>query len=147
MTPHTLTAFLRRGEVFVVPCLPTKRGIHALDVVVPVPEGLGALAQALREAEALAEQSARLPAARREFGENEKLVAAAGCRTWEEFIVDAVQCTIVRTPRFVLVMKSLPDLERKAMWGTPRQDKLPPDTPIETLAQVAKNVLEGKDGW
>jgi hypothetical protein len=141
MKPHQLAVYSRGGALYVVPSLPSAKGMMSLDVVFPVVGGYDGLADALRLAEKEALKELERPPPKRKLGDT-KLLHAAGAQSFQEFIQGTTMCTIVRVPDYVLVMKSVPGPKGKAFLGTPRQDQLPPNTSIDELARVACQCLE-----
>ncbi len=142
MKAHQLDVYLRNGDLYVVPSLPSRKGMLALDAAIKVEGGWDGLAAALREGERLALKESERPAVKRRFGNLEKLVQAAGCESFAELVRGTVICSMPRVPDYVLVMKLLPDTKRSTFVGTSLQDQYPPDTPIEELARIARRVLE-----
>ncbi|HAB15424.1 MAG TPA: hypothetical protein PLX89_18900 [Verrucomicrobiota bacterium] len=147
MKPHTLSIYYRQGVLYIQPSLPSRRGIIPLESVIVAEGGWSGLRAALMEGERIALLEAQKQPGKRHYADDSTLARAAGCRNFREFIPGTVQCTFNRVPDYVLVVRSLPNLELGAMVGTPRQDELPPDSTLDRLALVARDVIEGKNGW
>ena len=147
MKPHQIAIYFRQNGLYVQPSLPSSKGMRALDCVggrgEAGPGGPAALSGP--EAFAVAEAGKR-PQARR-FAGDTTLPDAAGCRSFGEFADGTTACILIRVPDYVLVMRSVGDAEKGVIYGTPRQDELPPDTPLDELARIARNAIEGRDGW
>ena len=141
MKAHELDVYLRKGDLYVVPSLPSRTGMVALDAVVKVEGGWAGLAATLREGERLALNESKRPAAKRRTGKLEKLIEAAGCKAFAEFVQGTVMCSIVRVPDYVLVTKLLPDARRNTFEGS-HQEQHSPDTAIEELARIARRMIE-----
>jgi hypothetical protein len=142
MKPHQLDVYLRGDELFVVPSLPSREGMRALDTVVVVEGGWEGLAAALSQGEQLALNAAQQPASRRRFGKLEKLLKATGCRTFTELVRYAKMCSIARLPEYVLVDESVPGKYGNSFEGVGQQE-LPAESSIEELARIARRMLEG----
>lgn len=145
MKAHQLDIFLRAGRLYVVPSLPSRRGMEALDAVVAVAAGWAGLAESLREGERLAMDEAARPPAKRRRGNLERLLEAAGVATLAEFTPGTTVCSIVRVPDYVLVMKLVAGRKPGVLEGTSLQDQYPADTSIEKLADIARQVLESTE--
>ncbi|WP_139176899.1 hypothetical protein [Nitrosospira multiformis] len=117
----------------------------ALDAVVKVEGGWGGLSAALREGERLALSEAERTAAKRRYGNLEKLIKAAGCETFADMVrQDTVICSIVRVPDYVLVTKVLPNTKLNTFEGS-HQEQYPADTSIDELARIARRILEASE--
>jgi hypothetical protein len=147
MKPHELAVYHRNGALYVVASLPSSKGLLTLDFVIPVQDGWEGLPSALREAERRSLVEAGLPPAKRHYSDGSTLARAAGSKDFGEFIKGAVMASFTRTPQYVLIGRSIPDLKHKTMEGTPRQEQLPPNTSLDELAEIARTVIEGRDGW
>jgi len=147
MKPHQIAIYFRHNGLYVQPSLPSSKGMRALDCVESVSDGWAGLPAALSRAEAFAvAEAGKRPQARR-FAGDTTLPDAAGCRSFGEFADGTTACILIRVPDYVLVMRSVGDAEKGVIYGTPRQDELPPDTPLDELARIARNAIEGRDGW
>jgi len=144
MKPHEISVYSHKGRLFVVPSLPTRAGMMALDTVVLVERGPNGLLGALQAAERIALTESKRPASEIVFGDNRKLVSAAGCRTFREFAPEAISVSIVRTPKFTLVSKLVPGKRAGNMVGKGQQ-QLPATTSLRKLASLAEELLSDSE--
>jgi hypothetical protein len=142
MKPHQLDVYLRGDELFVVPSLPSRQGMSALDAVVVVSGGWEGLPAALRQGEQLALSAAEQPAPLRRFGNLEKLLQATKCKTFAELVRKAKMCSMARLPDYVLIDAMIPGKNGNSYEGVD-EEELPSDTSIEELARIARRMLEG----
>jgi len=147
MTAHLISVYLCDDKLYVQPSLPTRRGMQALDHVSKVVEGWHGLSVALLQAKQFALNEAKKKPSARRYSDGNLLVQTAGYGTYTEFSQHSVVCLLYRLPENVLVGRMVWNPKIESLYGTERQDELPSDTPLEKLADIAKAVIEGKEGW
>lgn len=141
MKPHLLEVYLCGDQLYVVPSLPSRKGLQALDALVVVEGGWHGLELGLREGEHIALNVADLPESQRPFGNLEKLLSKTGCKTFRDLVKTARVCSIGRFPDFVLVDQLVPGKSGNSFEGE-NQLELPADTSLEKLARIARTMLE-----
>lgn len=147
MTTHMLAIYRCGDDLYVQPSLPTRRGMQALEYVAKVVDGWPGLSAALLQAEQFALNEAKKRPKARRYSDGSLLLQTAGYSSDAELSARSVVCLIYRLPEHVLVGKMVWKPTIESLYGTERQDELPSDTPLEKLADVAKAVIEGRDGW